>query len=147
MKNGLSGVGIFFLAIILCVGIPAGVWEAHVALSNHIGKGNAEIEINSAGSRIVNYNHYFDLCVSVQNAEASIDSQAELLKNTTDPLSKDRINANLAAQQNVRAAGINQYNADSAKEYTEARFKASNLPYRLDGTPYKAGSEHTTCAY
>jgi len=139
--------GFIVLALLLCVGLPVGLWEAHVALSDHIGKGNAEIQINSAGSRIVNYDHYFNLCASVQNAEASIDAQTDLLKTTTNDDEKGRINANIAALQTVRATGINQYNADSGKEYTEARFKASNLPYRLDTASYKAGSEHTQCNY
>jgi hypothetical protein len=139
--------GIVVLLLIVCIGIPAGLWEAHVALSDHIGKGNAEIQINSAGSRIVNYDHYFNLCASVQNAEASIDAQTDLLKTTTNADDQGRINANIAALQTVRATGVNQYNADSAKEYTEARFKASNLPYRLDTTPYKAGGQKTQCAY
>ena len=65
-----------------------------------------------------------------------------LFRSSTD---YNRTLANIAANQSVRAEGINQYNADASKSYTEGQFKSSRLPYQLPAGPYEKG-ESITCA-
>lgn len=144
---GFSAAGcVFIVFIALVITIPVGVWGARVFFAEEIGKGNAEIQLESAPSRISNYNYFFNLCTSVQNAESAIDAQTALLEKTTNERDKSRINQNIAAQTTVRMNGINQYNNDAKKQYTQARFLASNLPYQLDTRPYTVGGPKTQCA-
>lgn len=91
--------------------------------------------------RIANYEHFFDLCVAVQNKEAMIRSQEEEL-NTNPPATRvAQINANLGALRASRESLINRYNADAMKHDTRGRFQASNLPFQLN-----PNDEETQCA-
>lgn len=143
-------LGWIFVSIIIfgvLIGMTAALFGLEVATAGIVGRGKAHIEIQSAPSRIGGYNHFFDLCASVQNAESAIDQQTETLKRTSDPNEISRIQTNIDAQQITRSNGIHQYNADASKNYTIGQFRDSMLPYHLDDSPYEAGGEHTTCAY
>jgi hypothetical protein len=136
-------VGIF----VLCWVLGAAVFGVRVMTANLVGRGEAHIQIQSAGSRISAYNHFFDLCASVQQAEAGIDQQTALADKATTADDKARAETNIAALQMTRANGIYQYNADAAKNYTVGQFKDSDLPWELSDKQYKAGDPHSQCAY
>jgi len=145
MARVLGWVFLGILGVGLILGATAAIFGLQVATAGIVGRGKAHIEIQSAPSRISGYNHFFDLCASVQNAEAGIDQQTEQLKATTDPNEISRLQTNIGGLQMTRANGINQYNADASKDYTVGQFRDSMLPYHLDPSPYKAGGEHTRC--
>lgn len=145
-KDYSRAVGYIILSFFIIVIISVGFWWIRVENADRIGRGNAEIQIESAENRIATYNHFFDLCVSVKDAEVAIDGTASQIKATTDQHTINVLQTNLTAQQNTRAQGINQYNADAKKNYTDARFLAMNLPYQLSEEPYVAGGEKTQCA-
>lgn len=105
-----------------------------------VGKVGARQQIQSATYRIDAYDHFYDLCAAIQSHEAAIDAQ----KARTDH--SPHLQQNLAALQTRRATDINQYNADAAKSYTQGQFRASNLPYHLDPSPYD-GTNKTHCTY
>lgn len=128
------------LAFFVILGVSIGWWEFRVQTAEIKGRGDARIEIQSAKNRIPEYNHFFDVCASVQNAESSLDAQVERAE--TDP-TNPTVQANIAALKAVRMQAIHQYNADAAKSYTSGQFLASNLPYRLDDAPYNG--IHTVC--
>jgi hypothetical protein len=132
-----------FVAIIVCA---IGAWAFDVGTAEIRGRGNAHKEIYSSSHRIEQYNHFFDLCVSVQNAETNIDIQSAALQNgtteTAKALAQQNINANLSAREN----GIHTYNQDALNHYTSGQFLASNLPYQLSDEPYKVGGTKTQCA-
>lgn len=134
-------------AFVLIYLIGWGLFGIRVMTAGIVGRGQAEIQIQSPGSRIPAYNHFFDLCASVQQAEAGIDQQTEMLNSATTEDDKQRIRTNVSALQMTRANGIYQYNADAAKDYTIGQFRDSKLPYRLSDEPYKAGGEKTQCSY
>lgn len=95
------------------------------------GKVAAEEQLESASNRIQRYNHFFDLCASVQRQKAQLAAQRERLQSEPEGKFKSRVRANIAGIQSQIAGSVAQYNADSTKSYTAARFKDSNLPYRL----------------
>lgn len=117
----------------------------NVATAGLVGRGKAHIQIQSAESRIANYEHFFNLCAAVQTDEASIDAQTQVLATAKDEDDRSRINQNLGALQANRARSIYQYNVDAAKDYTSGQFRDSQLPYELSAEPYIAGGEHTQC--
>lgn len=117
-----------------------------------VGKLEARQEINSGASRIVNYEHFFNLCASVQTNEKQLDAfQAELKAVEAMPDARDRsrevarITANIAGVTAGRAGGINQYNADARKSYTQGQFRDASLPYQLATDTYVVGKGGTQC--
>ena len=138
--------GYLVLVFILIFASTVGVWLIRVQFSDEIGRGNAEIQINSAENRISQYEYFFDLCQSVQTAEDTIDTYANLAENTENSDLQDKYEQVVAQNQVVRQSGINKYNSEATQRYTSQRFLASNLPWQLDTTPYEPGGVHTTCA-
>lgn len=105
------------------------------------GKLQARQQINSGDFRIQAYNHFFDLCASVQTLDEALNQTAVAEKTDTgSDLSRDQIN--FTAQLNSRNDAANQYNADSHKGYTVGQFKAASLPYQL--SPHTKG-QVTSC--
>ncbi len=107
------------------------------ATANRQGETQKKQQIEGNGAyRIGAYDHFFDLCSSVQTLEDQIRVTQDQLKLDPDPDRKLQLQANLSAQQNQRFSAINQYNADARKSYTLGQFKASDLPFKLDKTNY-----------
>lgn len=117
------------------------------ATAGLFGRIEAEVQIESAGSRIANYEHFFNLCVSVQKAEAGLDAQHDALEGAETVRERERIRANIAGLQVARLGGIQQYNADARKDYTKGRFRDSDLPWDLPETEYDTEGVHTSCGF
>ena len=96
------------------------------------GKANAEMKIESADSRIANYEKFFDQCASIQGYEAAIEVQREALDLATSPEDKSRLQTVVASIKAQRSRAIAQYNADVRKAYTTGRFKDASLPHQID---------------
>lgn len=90
--------------------------------------------------RIGQYEHFYDLCASVESIESKITNMKDELDGTEDAQRKTVLNTSITASMNKRAELITQYNADARKEGTMAQFKSSDLPYSLD-----EGAEKTIC--
>lgn len=117
------------LAIVLCT-LGGFAWKYYMAPV--AGKADAEWKIESADSRIGNYEKYFDQCAAIQGYEGSIEVQEAALKAATAPEDKSRLQTVIAGIKAQRSRAIAQYNADVRKVYTQARFKDSSLPQQLD---------------
>jgi hypothetical protein len=99
-------------------------------------------QVEASGAfRVGAYDHFFDLCTSVQSNEATIDALTDELDTNPSAARKEQINASLTALRANRATSIAQYNNDASKDYTIGQFRDAGLPPRLDAT-----SEVTTCA-
>lgn len=133
----------FIVAVVAAVLLSVGIWGATVAIADIFGRGEAHKELHSAPYRIAAYDHFHDLCVSVQDAESSLDAQFDLLTTAQD---KSIVQTNIAALKAVRMHGINQYNEDAKKNYTLGQFRDSDLPWQLPATPYDKKGTHTTCS-
>src|SRR3990167_3979702 len=113
-------------------GITAATFGMRVATAGLVGRGEARIQIQSAASRITNYEHFFDMCAAVQGQEGSIDAQLVALGTAERDRDRSRININIAALQSLRQQSIAQYNADAFKDYTRGQFRDSDLPYQIE---------------
>ena len=100
------------------------------------GSSNAERQIESAPSRIQNYEEFFALCSGIQAKEGQI--RALQASNT------DRAADMILGLESARQQLIAEYNAMSAQDYTAARFKDAGLPYRIDAALFD-GSNPTAC--
>ena len=102
------------------------------------GQAEAERQIQSAEFRIYSYNHFYDMLVAINAAEAQYDSQWELKEvQSSDSETYQKTLRNLAAIKAQIAKLKAQYNADAEKEETIGQFKANNLPERVDVAPHK----------
>jgi hypothetical protein len=135
MKNQLLialGVVVVFFALIF------GSWAWKYYTAPIQGKVDAEVQIESAQSRIQWYNHFHDLCSVVESNKESLRVQQMLLESSESNDERIRIRANIGGIKAQIARNVNRYNADAAKDYTAARFKDGDLPYQLsvDGETY-----------
>ena len=129
------------VAIVVVLGLLAGgvyAWKYFMAAP--AGKANAEWQIESAPSRIQNYNHFFNLCSAIQGYEAAIAAHRSVVDQVQGK-EAERTRANINGLVAQRARAIAQYNADAHKEYTMARFLDPRLPINLN-----VASENTKCA-
>lgn len=129
---------LILLAIFVIAGTSLGWRYITASVRGIVG---AEEQIESAPSRITNYEHFFDLCAAIQRKEAKIVAQQDALELAEGDKERERIRQNIAALRGARDGDIARYNADASKTYTRARFLASDLPYSLS-----IEAEHTACA-
>lgn len=140
MKYGLAVIGM----IALLVGGTLATYAIQWYTAPARGALDAREKIQANGDfRIAAYDHYFNECASIQGIESTIEFSRQQLATVTSQAEQNRIATNLTALQSARAEAIAQYNADSAKSYTQGQFKSSNLPYRIALTPYTGVP--TTC--
>lgn len=125
--------------------IVAFAWTFTYYTADVRGRIQANEQIKSGANRIAQYDHFFNLCAGVQTNEASLDAQNEQLAQATSDKEKERIRTNIAGLTTARAEGINQYNADARKNYTDGQFRDSDLPYQIPTTSYKG--VRTSCGY
>lgn len=126
------GLKILIVALIAGVLLTLAGYAWQYIMAPVAGRANAEWKIESADSRIANYNKYFDQCAAIQGYESSIEVQQAALTAATDASDKSRIQTVIAGIKAQRSRAIAQYNADVRKVYTEARFKDSSLPSQID---------------
>jgi hypothetical protein len=148
-EGSALGAGCLALGIAVPIILIFGVWFQYAVWNPWIEPKKAEATVQSAPYRMAKYEYFFGLCVSVQNAESAIDQFTMQLNAETDEGRKFIIQTNLNGAIATRTGGINTYNAEALKYETAERYRASNLPYQLDTTPYTAGnpgSPRTVCA-
>jgi len=141
-RKRLVGETSFWIAVVLGAVVLLTIlglgWR--YVLADPKGRVQAQEQIKSGSSRIAAYNHFFDLCASVQSDEATIVSLNQELTTGPSESRRGQIQATLTALRSGRAEKINQYNADARKDYTIGQFRSSGLPYTLDPT-----LEKTSC--
>lgn len=138
MKTALAVVGSIlglFALVALIWGFSFGFGWLTAAPN---GKLEARKSIQSGSSRIAAYDHFFNLCASIQTDDSRIDAQLdELAASTGDDAA--RVRSNISGLTADRADAINEYNADASKDYTIGQFRSSALPYHIDTAPHRKG--------
>lgn len=90
--------------------------------------------------RIAAYDHFFDLCTTIQTKEATLEALQQELDSGPSEKRAEQIRASMTAIRASRAESIAKYNNDANKSYTSGQFRDSRLPYHLDRR-----SENTLC--
>jgi len=137
MKNNLLLIVGFILALMLLSLLG---WGWMYLTAEFKGRAEAERQIESAGSRIANYEHFYDLCATIQGNEASLAAQRAAMAGAPAD-EQARYRANIAGIEAQRRRNIARYNQDANKSYTRARFLGEDLPRRIN-----ANQENTVCA-
>lgn len=141
----LAVIGTIFA--IAAISITAIYVSGGIKLLTNDFRGNvdAQEKIKANGNfRIAAYNKFFDSCASIQSLEVDLDSQKKLLESVTDNQRREIIEINIASITAARDGAIRRYNSDSAKDWTEAQFKAEKLAHQLPTATYN-GSNKTLC--
>lgn len=125
-------VGGIVLLVVVIIAMSAGGWAWRYYTAPIEGRVAAEEQIESANSRIANYEHFFDLCVVAQTRQEALSVQQSLLESAESDKERARIRANVAGLEAQLSRAVNQYNVDVQKSYTMARFKSADLPYELN---------------
>lgn len=92
-------------------------------------------------TRITAYNHFFNLCQSVQSHETTIKALEAELEGGASDSREEQIRGAITANKSQRDSKINQYNSDARRDYTIGQFRDADLPSELD-----INAEETTCA-
>lgn len=137
----LAGIAVIIVVLILSAMAVFGFGLFQRGTADFRG-GTEQIEQTKGNGsyRIAAYDHFYDLCASVQNSEATIAALEQELETNPSESRVEQINASITANRANRASSINEYNADARKEDTLANFMASDLPYQLNST-----DKETTC--
>ena len=137
MKQAIRTAAGLLLAMLALAAMSLAGWAWMYSTAEIRGKAGAEVKIESADSRIANYDHFFDLCAAVQGYEQAAAGQRAQIAAGVEV---NRAYTNLTGIQAQRSRAIAQYNADANKSYTKARFLGDTLPRRLD-----VNLENTQC--
>lgn len=140
MRYIAAGVGSLVLLVALILGIWAGVFGLRWFTAGPSGALIAREQILSGPQRIAAYNHFFNLCASIQGLEGGLAAAETAQKAATTEREQERQQANLASLKTFRAQSIAQYNADAAKDYTIGQFRDLDLPFQI------SLKESTQCA-
>lgn len=134
MRPIVQGIGIGVLTVGVAVALIFGLTWMRGATASFFGQADAEVQLESANSRIARYEHFFDLCGAIEGYEDQIAILTTQLATTDESDTKEmnRLRSTIAGLEGQRARAIRQYNADAQKDYTAARFRASKLPYQLN---------------
>ena len=124
--------GYGLLALVVLVALVLGGYAARYLLAPVSGTVEKQETIQSGDYRIHSYNHFYDLCASIQRQQRSLQAQKELLDSATDSHDKQRVRTRIAALKAQVQNSVSQYNADSRKAGTLATFKADDLPYQIN---------------
>lgn len=145
----MSKLKITFIVIaILIVPVIIFAWSGGIQYITAPFRGMLEKreQIQASGDfRIYSYNHFFDLCKSVQNAQSEYDSQKEVLDSMDeDEPGYDRQRRTVAILKADIEQRKQKYNSDARKEETVAAFKSNNLPEHMPLGEHEQG-ERVNC--
>lgn len=136
-----------FVAVVLIA--PVAIWGIRVATSDAKGKGNVEIERNSAENRVRAQAFFEQSYQDIKKFDAQIaDAQKaydDFIATTPKPTADDVVAAQLYTQQlsnrQTTLTGLQQqcqntvadYNAEARKTLA-AEWRSEELPYQIDAT-------------
>lgn len=83
-------------------------------------------------SRISAYEHFFDLCASIQGHEDTIRALQTELDGEPSESRAEQIRGAITANQAARDGKIRDYNSDAAQDFTVGQFRDADLPERLN---------------
>lgn len=127
---------IAILTIVIFFGVIFGGWAFRYYTAEIRGTVSAEEQIESAESRISNYQFFYDLYHSIQAHERQIAIQEERLEQAredgADSREMSRIRSNIAGIRAQRENAIERYNSAARQQYTRGRFRAGDLPHQIE---------------
>lgn len=133
--------------IILVIGI-VGMFALRWATIPFFGALEQREQIQGSGDfRIHSYQHFFNLCRTIQEAESQYDNQYDLLKElkpSDENYSRQQRNVSVLKARIERLK--QRYNGDAAQEETLSAFKNSDLPEKIEIGVHEYG-HRTKCNF
>lgn len=133
-------VVIGIVSVVALVGIIWGITYATADTRGAIAQN--ELVRADGQFRLAAYNHFFDLCSSIQGDERRIvNLQAELDRGNLTPARANTLPGIITATMNSRDANVVKYNNDAQKSGAEGAFRSAKLPVYINPNELS-----TTCA-
>lgn len=137
---GLAIGAIAVVIIIGLVGVYGFGWFQRSTADFRGGTAALEQIQADPNSRISAYEHFFNLCASIQGHEETIKALEAELEQGVSESRKEQIQGAITANQSQRNGKIREYNLDAQRDYTIGQFRDADLPHELD-----IEAEETTC--
>lgn len=131
------------IALVFCSALALGALGFGIKWATADLRGAADVRektVANGNFRIGTYEEFFDLCSSVQAAEAAITNAETELATKPSSDRAEKLQQVITSQRNVRADSITTYNSKAAQNHRQA-FQDTDLPYRLD-----LNAQETQCA-
>lgn len=122
--------------------LVSGIWAIQYFTADTRGAISQQEIVRADGRfRVQSYDHFFNLCSSIQTAEKRISIlEDELL--TADTFRERELRPAITASSIDRERMINQYNVDAAKEGSVGIFRSNKLPIFIN-----TNEKETQCIY
>lgn len=117
-----------FVTLVICVGVPVGIYAIRVVVSKPKGAGDAEIKANSRDNRIFAQEHFRELYAAILTYDENLDQAAKDKREHPGDL---YFAVNYSGLVKTCVDARNEYDAD-ANKLTQARWRDPELPYQID---------------
>lgn len=124
----ITGAVIVGLAVLIGGGIGL-----RYALAEPTGQIQAREHTQSGSNRIAQYERFFDLCTSARTAQDQISNLEQEHDGGVSESRESQITSSITALRGKRDESVNKYNSLAQRDYTAGQFRASNLPFEIDG--------------
>lgn len=121
-----------FIGIVVLVIMIVSPWAFKYYTAEIRGKINAKEKIESAEHRLYSYEKFYDMYASIKSYVTALESQKENLKFAETSSERQRIRSNISGIKSQLRRAIEEYNSESRKIKTIGKFKADDLPYKLE---------------
>jgi hypothetical protein len=120
------------IAVVAIVAFIVAIWAFRYYTAEIRGKIQAKERVESGSHRLYSYEFFYDLYASIQSYETALKAQRERLETAETASERARIRSNIAGIKAQKRRAIERYNANAQKVETKAKFKADDLPTRID---------------
>lgn len=130
----MNGIAKISVAVVLGLGVLiGGGLGARALLAEPTGQLEARERTQSGTNRIAQYERFYDLCTSAQTAQNQITNLEQERDGGVSESREVQISSSITALRGKRDESVNKYNSLATRDYTAGQFRASDLPYEIDG--------------
>lgn len=130
----MSGIAKISVAVIIGLGVLiGGGLGLRAVLAEPTGQVEAREHTQSGTNRIAQYERFYDLCTSAKTAQDQITNLEQERDGGVSESRDSQITSSITALRGKRDEAVNKYNSLAQRDYRAGQFRASNLPFEIDG--------------
>lgn len=132
-KNWILPAAIISGLVLIPLLIFAGTMTFRYFTADARGQVEMEERVQSGDFRQHSYDHFYNLCVEVQSAQAEHEQQLRVLEGLESGTPQYNRAVRAEAAQRARIERLaREYNTDARREETVGQFRANDLPERIE---------------
>lgn len=130
----MNGIAKITVAVTVSLGVLiGGGLGLRYVLAEPSGQVEAREQTQSGSNRIAQYERFYDLCTSAKTAQDQITNLEQEQDGGVSESRETQISSSITALRGKRDESVNKYNSLAQRDYTAGQFRASNLPFEIDG--------------